>query len=391
VTKKIFTLCQHHGEKKGAFEDSVVPPIHETVSFYFKSFQEARDYFSGAAADRYYYTRSLNPTTEILEKKLAALEGGEACKCFGSGMGAMGAAILGTARAGDHVVCVSTVYKNTYRVLTEVAPDFGIESTFISGNSIDEFEAALKPNTRMFFLESPTSSKYTLQNLEAVARLAKSRGIITIIDNTCATPYNQNPLYLGIDLVVHSVSKYLNGHADVLAGAVIGGKKLVDAIAEKEHYLLGNILPPFESWLVLRGLRSFPVRMEHFNRAGLEIARFLEGHPSVARVHYPLLPSHPQYELAKRQMRGAGSLLAIELKAGPSGVAKFIDGLRYFKIAASWGGYESLVWYHLIGKPDPDPGYLELHDLNPSLVRLFIGLEDLEDIKEDLDQALKKS
>lgn len=391
MPKKISTVCEHHGEKKGAFSDSIVPPLFETVNFYFKNYREAADYFTGVKTDRYYYTRDLNPTTEILEKKLAFLEGGQACKCFASGMGAIGAALLGIARAGDHVVCVSTIYKNTYRVLTEIAPRYGIETTFLSGKSTGEFEQAIRPNTRVIYLESPSSSKYSVQDLRAVACLAGSRGIITMIDNTFATPFNQNPLSMGIDLVIHSGSKYLNGHGDVLAGAVIGSEALVREIAVREHYLLGNILGPFESWLVLRGLRSFPVRMEYFNRIGLDIAVLLEGHPDVARVYYPMLPSHPQYDLACSQMRGAGSLMAVELKAGPAGVARFMDSLQYFKIAASWGGYESLVWYPMIGAGNATQEWMELHDVNPSMVRLFIGMEDIEDIKEDLDRALRKT
>ncbi|MFZ5633108.1 MAG: trans-sulfuration enzyme family protein [Bacillota bacterium] len=390
MTKKFSTACVHHGEKKGDFNDSIVPPLFETVNFYFKDFREAQDYFSGLKTDRYYYTRAVNPTTEILEKKMAAMEGTAGCKFFASGMGAVGAAVMGVARAGDHVVCVSSIYKNTYRVLTEVAPDYGINTTFVSGKSVEEFERAITPETRIIYLESPSSAKYSLQDLQAVAELAKTRGIITMIDNTYATPYNQNPRAFGIDLVIHSASKYLNGHGDVLVGAVCGDGDLISAIAEREHYLLGNILGPFEAWLVLRGLRSFPVRMEHFNRVGLEIARFLEGHPGVARVYYPMLPSHPRHDLACRQMRGAGSLMTIELKAGPARVPEFMDSLRYFKIAASWGGYESLVWYPMIGAKNVTREYMELHDVNPSMVRLFVGMEDVEDIKEDLDRALKR-
>lgn len=256
-------------------------------------------------------------------------------------------------------------------MLTEITPDFNISATFVGGRDIGEFEGAIRPETRIIYLESPSSSKYTLQDLEAVALLANSRGIITMIDNTCATPYNQNPLAMGIDLVIHSGSKYLNGHGDVLVGAVIGSRELVGKIAGREHYLKGNILGPFEAWLVLRGLRSFPVRMEHLNRVGLEMAGYLEDHPAVARVYYPMLPSHPQHGLALRQMRGSGSLMAIELKSGPSGVAGFIDGLRHFKIAASWGGYESLVWYPMIGNPGASREWMDLHDVNPSMVRLF--------------------
>ncbi|MEW5898536.1 MAG: aminotransferase class I/II-fold pyridoxal phosphate-dependent enzyme [Bacillota bacterium] len=390
---RVAQICTHLGEVKGAFSDAIIPPLFETVNFYFHGLEEAVEYFMrpdpGPGRERFYYTRMANPTTQILEKKLAALEKAPACKCFASGMGAIGAAVLGLARAGDHIVAVRTIYKNTYRILNEIAPRYGIRVTFVGGHRVEDFEAALHPETSLFFLESPASSRYSLQDLAAVAGLAKSRGIVTLIDNTIATPYNQNPRDFGIDVVIHSGSKYLNGHGDVLLGAVCGDEETIKQIGEREHYLRGNLLGPFEAWLALRGLRTFPLRMAHANRAGLEIAHFLENHPKVARVFYPLLPSHPQHELAVRQMRGAGSLLAFELKDGPGKVSPFINRLQHFKIAASWGSFESLVWYPLTGVKNPDPQWLEEHELSPSQVRLSIGLEDLEAIKEDLDNALR--
>lgn len=385
---RIAQICTHLGEAKGAFSDSIIPPLFETVNFYFHHLEEAVAFFAQENKERFYYTRMANPTTQILEKKLAALEKAPSCKCFASGMGAIGAAILGTVKAKDHIVAVRTVYKNTYRILNEITQRYGISVTFVGGHRVEDFEKALRPNTTLFFLESPSSSRYSLQDLAAVADLAKSRGVVTMIDNTIATPYNQNPRDFGIDIVIHSGSKYLNGHGDVLLGAVCADEEILKQIAEREHYLRGNILGPFEAWLALRGLRTFALRMEYHNRVGLEIAAFLENHPKVARVYYPMLASHPQHALAARQMRGAGSLLALELKDGPAKVNSFVNRLRHFRIAASWGGFESLVWYPLTGVRSPAPEWLREHELSPSQVRLFIGLEDVEEIKEDLDQAL---
>lgn len=386
------TTCVHHGEKKGDFLDSIVPPVFETVNFYFHTLEEAEDYFAGRGPERYYYTRGLNPTVQVLEKKIAALEKAPACKCFGSGMAAIAAAVLGKAQAGDHIVSVSGIYKNAYRLLTEVAPRFGIEVTFVSGQSPDDFLEALRPNTRIIYLESPTSSTLALQDLGAVAELAKSHGITTIIDNTLATPYNQNPRDFGIDIVVHAATKYLNGHGDVLMGAVCGDEETIAGLLRREHALIGGIPGPFEAWLVLRGLRTFPLRMQHFNRAGLEVAKFLEQHPRVSRVYYPFLPSHPQHDLASRQMRGASAIIVMELKGGPQAVSQFMDHLELFRIAASWGSFESLVWYPLSGlSAAKDPEWLRFRQLNPSMVRLSLGLEDIDDLMADLDQALARA
>ncbi|NHM28611.1 aminotransferase class I/II-fold pyridoxal phosphate-dependent enzyme [Desulfofundulus sp. TPOSR] len=387
---RIAQVCTHLGERKGAFDFSIIPPVYETVNFYFKDLEEAQHYFNQGKSGRFYYTRVSNPTTAILEQKLAALEKAPACKCFASGMGAIGASILGLAKSGDHIVAVKTIYKNSSRILNEIARRYSIDVTFVGGHRVEDFAEAIRPNTTIFYLESPSSSRYSLQDLEAIGKLARSHGITTLIDNTIATPYNQNPRDYGIDVVIHSGSKYLNGHGDVLYGAVCADEHLVQKIAEREHYLLGNILGPLESWLALRGLRTFALRMAYYNKVGLEIACFLESHPKVARVYYPMLESHPQYKLALRQMRGAGSLMAIELKDGYEKVRSFINNLRLFKIAASWGSFESLVWYPATGMRNIDEDWLKEHELSLSMVRLSIGLEDPELIKEDLDSALRK-
>lgn len=388
----IATACIHHAEMKGDFWDSIVPPIFETVNFYFHDTKEAEDYFSGQLSNKYYYTRGLNPTVHLLEKKLAAIEGTPACKCFGSGMAAVSAAILGNVQAGDHIISVGSIYKNAYRFLTEVVNRFGIDVTFVEGKRIEDFEAACRTNTKVIYLESPSSTNHSLQDLSAVAEFARAKKIITIIDNALSTPYNQRPYEHGIDLIVHSVTKYLNGHGDVLAGAVCGSEQAIKGLLSREHALFGGILGPFEAWLVLRGLRTFAVRMKYFNQVGLEAASFLEKHPKVARVYYPLLPSHPQYELAKKQMSGGSAVLTIELKSGQKGALTFINNLKLFRNAASWGSFESLVWYPLAGAGAniKNSEWLKLRGLNESLIRLSIGMEDVNDIKEDIEQALKK-
>ncbi len=383
-------VCTHWGEKKGAFDFSIIPPVYETVNFYFEDLEEAQQYFNQGKSGRFYYTRASNPTTEILEQKLAALEKAPACKCFASGMGAIGASILALAKSGDHIVAVRTIYKNSSRILNEIARRYNIDVTFVGGHRVEDFAETIRPNTTLFYLESPSSSRYSLQDLEEIAKLARSRGITTLIDNTIATPYNQNPRDYGIDAVIHSGSKYLNGHGDVLYGAVCADEQIIKEIAEREHYLRGNMLGPIESWLALRGLRTFALRMAYYNKVGLEMARFLENHPQVARVYYPMLESHPQHELAVRQMRGAGSLMAIELKGGYEKARSFINNLRLFKIAASWGSFESLVWYPATAVRNADEEWLKEHELSLSMVRLSIGLEDPELLKEDLDNALRK-
>jgi len=389
---KMETTIIHHAENKGDFWDSIVPPIFETVNFYFHDTKEAEDYFSGNLPEKYYYTRGLNPTVHLLEKKIAAIEGTPACKCFGSGMAAVSAAIMANVQAGDHIISIAGIYKNAYRFLNEVAIRFGVEVTFVDGNCIADFEAACKSNTKVIYLESPSSTNHSLQDLTAVAEFAKQKKITTIIDNAMATPYNQRPYGLGIDLIIHSATKYINGHGDVLAGAICGSEQAIKELLSREHALFGGILGPFEAWLVLRGLRTFAVRMNHYNQVGLEIASYLEEHPKVNRVYYPMLPSHPQHELAKRQMSGGSSLLTVELKAGKKGALTFMDSLKLFRNAASWGSFESLAWYPLTGVGANSNNYewLKLRGLNESMVRLAIGMEDVNDIKEDIESALQK-
>jgi cystathionine beta-lyase len=386
--KKAFrprTTVAHDGDEPRAWQGAVAPPLYETSLFTFPSFDAAEAAFRGAS-DAYIYTRGWNPTVAVAEKKIAALEGGEACKVFASGMAAISSSFLRFLQSGDHVVAVRDLYSVSFRFLSTFAPRYGIEHTLVDGIEVDEIRAALRPTTRVLYLESPTSWTFRLQDLAACAALARERGITTIIDNSWATPIFQRPIELGIDVVVHSASKYLSGHSDVVAGAVVSTTRIIHEIFQHEHAILGGAIGPFEAWLLVRGLRTLPVRMPVHQAGALAVAGFLAHHPRVRAVHYPGLDTHPQYALGRRQMSGASGLLSVELDADREGVRAFTDALRLFAIGVSWGGYESLVIP--IAVTDVRPGW-EDRDYSPSLIRLHVGLEEPETLIADLDHALR--
>ncbi|HVH30257.1 MAG TPA: aminotransferase class I/II-fold pyridoxal phosphate-dependent enzyme [bacterium] len=377
------TIAAHEGDTPAAWQGAVAPPIYETSLFTFPTFEAAQAAFQGAA-DVYIYTRGWNPTARLAEQKIAALEGGEACKVFASGMAAVSSALLRFLRQGDHVVAVRSLYSVTYRFLREFAPRYGISHTFVDGRDLDEIAAAIRPNTRILYLESPTSLTFDLQDLAVCAAAARERGIISIVDNSWATPIFQRPIQLGIDVVVHSASKYLSGHSDVVAGALIASKKIVDEVVRHEHAILGGNIGPFEAWLLVRGLRTLPIRMSAHQTTAITVAGFLQAHPRVRKVYYPGLPSHPQYELGRRQMSGTSGLLSMELDANLAGVRAFTNALRVFAIGVSWGGYESLALPIAVTDVDPEERGYPL-----SMIRLHIGLEEPEALIDDLDQALR--
>lgn len=374
------TLCAHAGDDPSRFLGAPVPPIYQNSLF---TAPNAEAFFDRGERhpDWYDYTRCANPTTDVLEAKLAALERTEAARCFASGMAAVTAAILHAVRAGDHVVAVDTVYGPTRQLLTEYLPRFQVEVSFVPGEDPEQFAAASRPRTRLYYLESPSSLVFRQQDLTAVAAIARERGILTVIDNSWASPYFQNPVELGIDLVLHSATKYLGGHSDLVAGVVMGARQHLDSIRTWEGVLLGGILDPFAAWLMLRGIRTLPVRMDRHQQNAMTVGRFLEEHPRVTRVHYPGLPSHPQAELSRRQLRGSSGLLSFELKDGTrESTCRALDRLHYFGIGVSWGGFESLaIPVALPGAGGSGPRWG---------MRLHIGLETVEDLLEDLDQAL---
>lgn len=328
----------------------------------------------------YSYSRGANPTVEELEKRLAALEGGEEARCFASGMSAISSAILSTVRAGDHIVCVNQAYPGTRALLEHYVPRFGVSVTFVDGSSLQAIESAIAANTKLLYLESPTSFFFELQNIAACATLAKERGLRTILDNSCATSCFQQPIALGVDMVVHSLSKYVGGHSDALGGAVIGTKGDIERISADERTLLGGVMSPHTASLMLRGLRTLPLRVERYDQTARVVAEYLNTLPFLAKVNYPGLADGPQSELARSQMSGFGGLMSFEWDASRETVQAWVEQLTYFRNGCSWGGYESLAIVL---------GSLEGLGKQGSniLIRLYTGMEDPEELTGDLAQA----
>lgn len=372
------TMCAHLGDDPARFHGAPTPPIYQNSLF---TQPDTESFFrrTELRPEIYDYTRVANPTTDVLETKLAALERTDACRAFGSGMAAVSAAILHAVRTGDHIVAVETSYGPTRQFLKDYLPQLGIDVTFVHGADPSEFLGATRPNTRLYYLESPSSLVFHLQDLPVVCEMARDRGIVTAIDNSWATPYFQNPTEFGVDLVIHSATKYLCGHSDVVAGVVMGDRERMQKLTVQEGFLLGGILDPFAAWLLLRGVRTLGVRMDRHQQSAGRVADFLESHPRVARVYWPGLASHPQHELGRRLMRGNSGLLSVALKdGGREAACRMIDRLHYFGIGVSWGGFESLAIPMSFVEPE---GRLWG-------ARISVGLEDVDDLLADLEQAL---
>ena len=384
------TDLQHLGEDR-ASGGPAAPPLYQTSTFTFPSWAAIEAAFDDRT-EAFLYSRLGNPTVRLAEQKLAALAGGERARLFASGMAAISAAILSCVDAGDHVVAVRNVYGPASNLLEGyLSQKMGLGVTFVGGEDPAEFDSAIGDQTRLVYLESPSSSVFGLQDVAAVARVARARGIRTVIDNTWATPLYQKPLAMGVDLEVHSVSKYLGGHSDLVGGAVIASAEAMGALAVAEGELLGATMPPFEAWLLLRSLRTLPVRMRQHEASGLQVARFLEEHAAVRRVLHPGLESHPQHELARRQMVGTTGLLGFDLATDDlARVRAFVDALDVFGLGVSWGGHESLVYAPAISaaRELPPERFAEL-GVAAGTVRISVGLEHPDDLVADLDQALR--
>ena len=376
-------MCAHAGDDPSRFLGAPVPPIYQNSLF---TSPDTESFFHRRERhpEGYDYTRCANPTTDVLEQKLAALERTEAARCFGSGMAAVSAAIMQGVRSGDHIVAFDTCYGPTRQFLTDYLPRLQISVTFVHGEDPDDFRKATRAETRLYYLESPSSLVFRQQDLRAVAGIARERGMLTVIDNSWASPYFQNPTEFGIDLVLHSGTKYLGGHSDIVAGVVMGSRERIGSLKVREGELFGGILDPFAAWLLLRGLRTLPVRLDRHQQSALAVAQFLDGHPAVARVYYPGLSSDPQYDFGRTQLRGASGLLSFELQQSTrEATCGVVDRLHYFGIGVSWGGFESLaipITLPADGGGEPRWG-----------IRLHVGLETIDDLLEDLDQALGRS
>lgn len=363
---------------------SVTPPIYQTSNYYFKSVAQFRNAIS-SEKENWIYSRGNNPTTRLLCQKLAALEGAEEALVFASGMAAISSAILSNVKTGDHVVCVQNPYSWTDTLLnTNILPRFGVQVTMVDGRSVDGIIAAVRPETTVIYLESPNSWTFELQDLEAVSNFAARRGIITIIDNSYCTPLYQQPIRHGIDLVVHTASKYLGGHSDVVAGVCCGSKKLIGKIFANEFLTLGGILAPFNAWLIIRGLRTLPVRMEHVSNATQRIIAYLKTQPKVLRIYYPFMPENEQYELSKKQMAKGSGLFTIEVDSSVEAIESFCNNLIYWRMAVSWGGFESLV---IPSCTFVRPGLYSALPVN--LIRFSVGLEDADTLIQDIDRNMK--
>ncbi len=380
-------ILNHLGEDRDKYYKAISPPIIQSSNFAFDKVDDLRQMLTDESA-HHIYTRGNNPTVEILRKKVAALESAEDALVFGSGAAAIAMAVLGNVQAGDHIICVQSPYGWTYKLLTKFLARFGVSHTFVDGTSMEAIEAAIQPNSQVLFLESPNSMTFELQNLKACATLAKKHGLVTMIDNSYASPIFQRPIEFGIDIVIHSGTKYLNGHSDVVVGVLCSSKAMVGKLFLSELMTLGAIISPHDAALVIRGLRTLPLRMQHSHDSAMDIVHRLEQHPKIEQVYYPFATDFPQRELAQEQMSGAGGLFSVLLKANSiEQVEKFCNELDCFTMAASWGGHESLIipicaFYNIAGR--------ENSPLPWNLVRFYVGLEDVNWLWADIKKGLEK-
>ncbi|RPI27611.1 MAG: aminotransferase class I/II-fold pyridoxal phosphate-dependent enzyme [Acidobacteria bacterium] len=370
--------------------NSFQPPIFQTTNFRFATIDDMVEQAQGRRS-QYLYTRNANPTLEVVEKKVAALEGGEAALVTGSGMAAIACSLLALLRSGDRVLAASSLYGGTLHLLNDILSRYGIAIDWFEITEPESLARGVRPATRVLLAETPTNPALRLLALEETARFARERGIQSVIDSTFASPFNQKPLELGWDVVVHSATKYLGGHSDVTAGVIISRRELIDQIAVFRRWL-GGVLDPSAAYLLIRGAKTLTVRVERQNENTLRLARFLERHPNVEGVNYPFLESHPQYELARRQMRGGGGVLSFSVRGGWPATRTFFNNLKMIPISTSLGGVESLVtspfWTSHYGMSEAE---LKNSGVTESLVRMSVGIESVEDLCADLDQALRAS
>ncbi|MCE3277816.1 MAG: cystathionine beta-lyase [Bacteroidetes bacterium] len=379
-------ILNHLGEERDEYYGSVAPPIFQTTNFCFKTVAEMRQKLT-RELERPFYTRGYNPTVATLRKKLAALEKAEDAIVFSSGSAAVAAAVMSVVKGGDHVICVQKPYSWTGNLLTKYLIKYGISTTFVDGSNPVNFDKAIKENTKLIYLESPNSLTFEMQDIAEITKIAKAKNITTIVDNSYNSPLNQNPIEMGADLVLHSGSKYINGHSDVVCGVVCGSRERIMKMLAEEYMTIGSCISPQDAGLILRGLRTIELRVNQSAASTKKVADFLEKHPKIKQLNYPFSSKNPQLELAKKQMKQGGGLLSIVIKAeNEAGVERFCDNLKRFLMATSWGGYESLIFplcALAASKSFENP-------LPWNTVRLYIGLEDADLLIEDLKQALDK-
>lgn len=379
-------IINEYAEGRDEYFNAVAPPIIQTSNFAFKKVNDLRQSFENEYST-YLYSRGLNPTVEILRKKLAALDAAEDCLVFNSGAAAIFASVLANIKSGDHIISINNPYNWAKKLFEVILPRFNVTHSYVDGTNIDNFKAVITQNTAIIYLESPNSWTYDLQDLQAVAKLAKQQNIITICDNSYSTPIYQKPIALGIDLVMQSATKYIGGHSDVIAGVLSGSSNMIKRIFNSEYNTIGSGIQPFNAWLLIRGLRTLPMRLERISRTTLTVIDYLENHSKVEAVIFPLHPSFPQYNLAKQQMSGACGLLTFIIKATTiKQIETFCESLKHILMAVSWGGYESLIIPKCAGIKPAD---FDTDNKEHRMLRLYVGLEDADYIIKDLSQAFE--
>ncbi|HEY8431578.1 MAG TPA: aminotransferase class I/II-fold pyridoxal phosphate-dependent enzyme [Sandaracinaceae bacterium] len=388
MERRFDTLAVHAGEEAGA-DGALDPPIVLANAFAFASARDAAERFAGTR-DGMIYTRWRNPSVEALERKIAALEGAERCVALASGMAAVHASIAAFVSAGDHVIAPRGLYAETARVLRGHFARFGVETTFVDTTDLASIESALRPSTRVVYVETPANPTLAVTDIEGAARIARAAGAVLIVDSTFATPYHQRPLEHGSDLVLHSATKALGGHGDAIGGVVAGRAELVERVREEGVRSCGGALSPLSAMLIARGVRTLALRMERASASALELSRRLSSHPRVERVSYPGLASHPGHTIAARQMRrGFGALVAFEVRGGAAGGARVYDAVDLIARAVSLGDVRSLLTHPAsTTHASLSPEQRREAGIGEGLMRLSVGIEDVEDLWRDLDRAL---
>ena len=384
--KGFSTKSVHSGEELCPLTGSIAAPIYQTSNFGFPDLDSLKKTLAGSSKG-FFYTRLSNPTFETVENKLADLMGTKRVAVLSSGMAALTTAIFSLVSTGDHIVSISDIYGGTFNFFANILPRYGVTVDLCDTTDPKELLGFLKPNTKVIFFETPTNPLLKIIDIAKLVDIGRTRGIITFIDNTFASPLNQRPLELGVDLEMHSATKYLGGHSDLLAGVVGGNEELVRGVMNF-RYVLGGIPDPHSAWLLMRGIKTLKLRMDVHNANGMEIAQFLQQHPSVENVYYPGLQTHPGHDIAKKQMGGFGGMVSFELRERGITLESFLQRLRIFKLAVSLGGVESLV------SPPAFTTHRKLTEsqraragIKNNLIRLSVGIEDGQDLIEDLAQA----
>ncbi|MBN1795221.1 MAG: aminotransferase class I/II-fold pyridoxal phosphate-dependent enzyme [Sedimentisphaerales bacterium] len=384
------TRAIHAGEERRRYADSITTPIIQTSTFTFRDSSHIED-FTKKGKEHFEYGRYGNPTAQIAERRLADLEGAEDCVVFTSGMSAITTTILTLVRSGDHIVITDDSYKKTLEFCRAYLKQFGVSCTIVPFGGYERLEKAIRKNTRFIFSESPTNPYLNIFDLIKIKKIAQKHNVLTLIDSTFATPLNQRPLEFGMDLVLQSCTKYLAGHNDILAGAVLGRSELVEKIRNL-HKSMGGLIDPHCCYLLLRGLKTFPLRVAKQNETALAVAKFLENHKDIRKVYYPFLPSHPHYDIAKKQMQGGGGVVTFDIKGTLNSAKRFLDALKLCYIGPSFGGVETLITHPaLVSYYDYSRKERYELGITDTLFRLAVGIEDAEDIIADLNRALQKS